>query len=88
VLFSWFRDRRRRRWLSRPFPATRAAILERNIKQSRWLPAEWSARWRQLTQVFINETTWEGCRGFAMTEEVRVTIAGNTTLLAHVILIL
>jgi Mlc titration factor MtfA (ptsG expression regulator) len=37
--------------------------------------------WRQRVQVFVRETTWEGCRGLQVTDEIRVVIAAYATLL-------
>ncbi|HLQ45739.1 MAG TPA: zinc-dependent peptidase [Planctomycetaceae bacterium] len=75
------RKRRRRRWLAEPFPAAWEEILQRHVKQARRLPPEFAAKWRQRIQVFVNATSWEGCRGFAINEEVRVVITAYATLL-------
>ena len=81
-MFSWLQHRRRRRWLAEPFPAAWLGILDRHVKQARRLPADLVAKWQQRMQVFVRATTWEGCRGFEITDEVRVTIAGYACLLA------
>lgn len=80
-MFGWIRNLRRRRWLAEPFPAAWDEILQRHVKQSRRLPQELAVNWRQEIQVFVAATSWEGCRDFAITDEVRVTIAGYATLL-------
>ena len=36
---------------------------------------------RRVTQVFVAEKIWEGCRGVAVTDEMKVTIAGQACLL-------
>ncbi len=81
-MFSWLRHRRRRRWLAESFPDPWLGILDRHVKQARRLPPNVAAIWQQRTQVFVRATTWEGCRGFEITDEVRVTIAGHACLLA------
>lgn len=80
-MFGWLRARRRRRWLAEPFPPTWEATLRRHVKQAERMPVELAAKWRQRIQVFVRETTWEGCRGLEVTDEVRVVIAAYATLL-------
>lgn len=80
-MFGWLRARRRRRWLAERFPATWEEVLRRHVKQAEQMPAELATKWRQRTQVFVRETSWEGCRGLEVTDEVRVVIAAYATLL-------
>ena len=80
-MFGWLRARRRRRWLAEPFPAAWEETLRRHVKQAARLPVELAATWRQRIQVFVQETSWEGCRGFDVTDEVRVVIAAYATLM-------
>ncbi len=80
-MFGWFRARRRRRWLAEPFPAAWEETLRRHVKQAAQLPVKLAAKWRQRIQVFVQETSWEGCRGFEVVEEVRVVIAAYATLM-------
>ena len=80
-MFGWFRARRRRRWLAEPFPTAWNEALRRHVKQSERLPAELHENWRQRIQVFVRETSWEGCRDFEVCDEVRVVIAAYATLL-------
>mgnify|MGYP003390122091 CR=1 FL=1 len=80
-MFGWLRAGRRRRWLAEPFPAEWEAALLRHVKQAERMPVELSAKWRQRIQVFVRETSWEGCRGLVITDEVRVVIAAYAMLL-------
>jgi hypothetical protein len=80
-MFRWLRAHRRRRWLAEPFPAAWEQILRRDVKQFARVPDDLAAVWRQRIQVFVWETSWEGCRGLAVTDEIRVVIAANATLL-------
>lgn len=80
-MFAWIRERRRRRWLEQPFPAAWDEILRRHVKQSARLPSDLVVKWRQQIQVFVRATSWEGCRGFEITDEVQVVIAANAMLL-------
>lgn len=80
-MFGWLRESRRRRWLAEPFPAEWDDTLRRHVKQWLRMPTELAAVWRQRIQVFVRETSWEGCRGLEVTEEVRVVIAAYAMLL-------
>lgn len=80
-MFGWLRARRRRRWLAEPFPLTWEATLRQHVKQAERMPVELAAKWRQRIQVFVRETSWEGCRGLEVTDDVRVVIAAYATLL-------
>ena len=80
-MFGWLRARRRRRWLAEPFPTTWDETLRQHVKQANRMPTELHAQWRQRIQVFVQETSWEGCRGLQVTDEVRVVIAAYATLL-------
>ncbi len=63
------------------FPKSWEDILARHVKQVSRLPNELGQRYRQRIQVFVHETTWEGCRDFAINDEVKVVIAGHAMLL-------
>ena len=80
-MFGWLRARRRRRWLAEPFPSEWAEVLKRHVKQAERMPVELVAKWQQRIQVFVHETSWEGCRGLEVTDELRVVIAAYATLL-------
>ncbi|MFM7207945.1 MAG: zinc-dependent peptidase [Planctomycetaceae bacterium] len=79
----WFlRSRRRRAIGDRPFPPAWDAILRRMVLQSQWLdPAEADA-FRRWVAVFVAEKRFEGCGGLAITDEVRLTIAGQAAIAA------
>src|SRR5690606_3062559 len=47
----------------------------------RHLDADERQRLSQLVQVFIADKHWEGCGGLTLTDEIRVTIAGQACLL-------
>lgn len=81
MIFQWIRRRRRRKILSRPFPAEWNEIIIRNVPQFSWLDPAEQKKLRRCTQVMIGEKYWEGCQGLAMTDEIRVTIAAQASLL-------
>jgi len=80
-MFGWLRARRRRRWLTEPFPPMWEETLRRQVKQVGRMPAELMEKWRQRIQVFVRETSWEGCRDLKVTDELRVVVAAYATLL-------
>ncbi|MEJ7603391.1 MAG: M90 family metallopeptidase [Kofleriaceae bacterium] len=80
-MFEWLTDRRRRKLEEAPFPAHWLPFLDDNVAFYRRLDALTQARLRDLTVVFIDEKTWEGCGGFELTEEAQVTIAAQACVL-------
>jgi Mlc titration factor MtfA (ptsG expression regulator) len=45
------------------------------------LPAEFRSRHEGAVQVLLAEKSWEGARGFALTDDMKLTIAGQAALL-------
>jgi MtfA peptidase len=81
MIFSWLRDRRRRKLLAEPFPIRWERFLAENVAHfPRLSPAE-QARLRDTTRVLIAEKQWEGCNGLFVSEEMKVTIAAQAALL-------
>lgn len=81
MIFRWLTQRRREKLLAHDFPDEWRAVLERNVTAYRKLDQEHQQRLRDLVQVFVAEKTWEGCGGLELTDEMKVTIAGNACLL-------
>jgi hypothetical protein len=80
-MIGWLRRRRRRRVGARPFPSEWRQFLGGNFTQYGWLVPEERARLETLTQILVAEKNWEGCKGLAMTDEIKVTIAAQAALL-------
>jgi hypothetical protein len=76
----WFRQRRRRKVLSQPFPSAWEPILERLPIHAR-LPGPDHAEWRETIQILLSEKRFEGCAGVEITDEIRVTIAAHAAVL-------
>jgi Mlc titration factor MtfA (ptsG expression regulator) len=76
MIFAWLRSRRRKRWQNSTFPAEWSTTLDHHVGPYRNLDAQAQERLRQFIQVFIREKNWEGCGGFVVTDEVKVTISG------------
>jgi hypothetical protein len=81
MLFSWLRQRRRRKILAQPFPAEWLPYLQRNVAHYRYLSEAEQARLRDDLRIFIAEKHWEGCGGLVITDEIKVTIAAQACLL-------
>lgn len=66
---------------ARPFPKKWLELIQRHIVFFRRLSAGDRAELLGHIQVFLAEKRFEGCGGFAITDEVRVTIAAQACLL-------
>ena len=73
---------RRRRWLQgRPFPKKWLTLIQRHVIFFNRLSTSDRAELLGHIQVFLAEKRFEGCGDFAITDEVRVTIAAQACLL-------
>src|SRR5207248_1650091 len=63
------------------FPEAWLQYLHENVLLSRLLPQPQQARLRDAVRVFIAEKFWEGCAGLVLTDEIKLTVAGNACLL-------
>lgn len=75
------RDHRRKKILEEQFPAEWEDVLVRRMAHWSYLDDDERARLRDLLQVFVAEKHWEGCHDFDLTDDVKVTIAGEACLL-------
>jgi Mlc titration factor MtfA (ptsG expression regulator) len=81
-LLAWAVPRwRLRRALARPLAPAELAILARNVAQYRAMDAAQRTRFERLVRRFLHEKTFVGCAGLEITEEMRLTIAGQACLL-------
>jgi Mlc titration factor MtfA (ptsG expression regulator) len=79
-MFTWWKQRRRRKILAQPFAPEWQRHLEANVRHYRFLrPAE-QERLRRLAAIFVAEKTWVDC-GQAIDDELRVTVAGQAAVL-------
>jgi Mlc titration factor MtfA (ptsG expression regulator) len=72
---------RLKRALARPLPPAFIEFLDRNVAAYRGMPAELQAQMQQLVLQFLHQKKFVGCAGLAMSDEIRVTIAGQACLL-------
>lgn len=80
-MFSLLRRRRRAALRARSFPAAWTEYLSANAPVYRRLPDDLRAQVHGHVHVFLAEKKFEGCNGFEITDEVRVTVAGQACLL-------
>jgi Mlc titration factor MtfA (ptsG expression regulator) len=81
MIFELLKERRRRRLRARPFPKQWLTLVQRHVVFFHRLSASDRAELLGHVQVFLAEKRFEGCGGFAITDEVRVTIAAQACLL-------
>jgi MtfA peptidase len=72
---------RLRRALTKPMPREFVAILERNIAVYGSMPAPLQAQLQRIVLQFLHQKKFVGCEGLEITDEMRVTIAGQASLL-------
>jgi MtfA peptidase len=84
IVFGFFKHRRRKRLLAKPFPAAWLEIIERNVRFHACLPEADRRELEGLVKIFLAEKTFEGCGGLELTDEMKVTIAAQAcSLLLH-----
>jgi len=76
-----FRNRRRRRLRELPADPAWERVLEHRFVAFRRLGADDRAELLGHTRVLLDEKRFEGCGGLELTDEVRVVIAGQASLL-------
>ena len=81
MVFDLFKSRRRARLRTQPVPAVWRAILEANLPVFTRLSAADQKELLGHTQVFLAEKHFEGAGGLELSDEIRVTIAGQACLL-------
>lgn len=80
-MLGFVKKRRRARLRELPFPDAWSAALAANAPACRRLPEPLRAQLHGHVQVFLAEKHFEGCNGLEITDDIRVTIAGQACLL-------
>jgi len=81
-LLAWGIPRwRLQRALARPLPPNALDTLARNVAQYGGMDAAQRTRLERLVRRFLHEKTFVGCAGLEVSDEMRVTIAGQACLL-------
>ncbi len=82
ILWRRHRRRERRRALrDQPLPDAWADVLRRNVALYRRLPDELRERLHGYVNEFVGSVNFEGAGGLELTDEIRVTIAGQACML-------
>jgi Mlc titration factor MtfA (ptsG expression regulator) len=81
MIFSWLKQRRRRRIVAEPFPPAWLEYLTRNVAHYRFLSEREQAKLRDDLRIFLAEKHWEGCGGLIVTDEIKVSISAQAMLL-------
>lgn len=80
-MFGWLKDRRRRAILAEAFPREWEVWLKANVALYGGLSEPEKARLHDDLRLFAAERDWEGCDGFEVTDEVKVTVSGQACFL-------
>jgi Mlc titration factor MtfA (ptsG expression regulator) len=81
MVLDLFKSRRRAQLRGRTAPKAWREILERNLPVFHRLTSEDQVELLGHVQVFIVEKHFEGCGGLQLTDEIRITIAGQACML-------
>ncbi len=71
----------RERLMAEPLPEEWENILKQNVPLYSRLPDEMQRELRGLINIFLHEKRFEGCGGLEITDEIRVTVAGQACIL-------
>ena len=80
-MFNFFKQRRRQRRRSQPFPPSWLNIINKNVPIYDRLPQADQLELQGHIQVFLVEKVYEGYGGLELTDEIKVTIAAQACLL-------
>lgn len=75
------RNARRRYLMVQPLPEEWVAILKQNVPLYSRLPDELRRELHGLVNIFLHEKEFEGCGGQEISDEIRVTVAGQACIL-------
>jgi Mlc titration factor MtfA (ptsG expression regulator) len=81
ALWWWIPRWRLRRALSLPLPQAALDVLAQNVAQYRGMTPDLQRQLQTLVRQFLHQKTFVGCAGLEVTDEMRVTIAGQASLL-------
>jgi MtfA peptidase len=81
MVFSWFKDERRKELLAEPFPAEWHEFLAGNVRHYRFLEPAGQAAVQAVVQVMVAEKHWSGGARFVVSDEMKVTVAAQAALL-------
>lgn len=76
-----FKTWRRRRLMQQSFPEEWHKILQKSVPYFQHLPSEMQTKLQGLTNIFLDEKSFEGCGGLEITDEIRISIAAQACIL-------
>ncbi len=77
----WLKQSRRRRIVAAPYPGEWFDYLDRNVRHVELLDEDDRRRLFEFTRILLAEPTWAGGAGLELTDEMRVTVAGQASVL-------
>src|SRR4051812_36252295 len=80
-MFDFFKNRRRDALRAQPLSIEERALLDKNIPYLQTLNAQDRSELESLVRIFLAEKSFEGCGGLSLTDEIKLTIAGQACLL-------
>jgi len=80
-MLDFFKNRRRAALREQPLSLEERAVLDKNIPYLAHLPAADRGELEGLVRIFLAEKSFEGCAGLELTDEIKLTIAGQACLL-------
>lgn len=80
-MFGWFKSRQRERLKSQPMPDVWREILRHRVRHYSQLDAHHRSRLEDCVKILAAERSFEGCGGLTLTDEVRITVCGQASLL-------
>ncbi|MFO0659553.1 MAG: M90 family metallopeptidase [Polyangiaceae bacterium] len=80
-MFGFLRRHHREGVKKQPFPDAWLKVLSKNVPMYAKLSAEDQTELRGHIQVLIDEKTFEGCGGLEISDEIKVTIAAQASML-------
>lgn len=81
MFLDWLNNRRRRKWVALPIPAEWDAWLRLNVWQYAHLDEARQRRIREFVAVLFHEKDWVGGNRLVVSDEMRITIAGQAALM-------
>lgn len=80
-MFGWFRSRRRDQLKKQPMPLAWREILSRRVRHYSQLDEAHRSRLEDCVKILAAERAFEGCGGLTLTDEIRITVCGQASLL-------
>ena len=80
-MFDWFKNHRRAELRKHPLTPEERAVLSKNVPYLAKLDAAERSELEGLVRIFLAEKSFEGCGGLELTDEIRLTIAAQASLL-------